>query len=119
MILDMPSPIAANLERLLAAGKDNALLRYSLGNEYLKAGDAHAACHHLSKALEHDPEYSAAWKLYGRALADSGRDAEALDAYRKGIEVAEKKGDKQAAKEMQVFMRRIERSREPPHTGEA
>ena len=106
----MPSPIAANLEKLLAAGKDNAVLRYSLGNEYLKAGDAYAACHHLARAVEHDPEYSAAWKLYGKALADDGQNAEALAAYRRGIEVAEKKGDKQAAKEMRVFMRRIERA---------
>ena len=105
----MPSPIAANLEKLLAAGKDTALVRYSLGNEYLKAGDPFAACHHLARALEHDPEYSAAWKLYGKALADSNRNVEALEAYRRGIEVAEKKGDKQAAKEMRVFARRIER----------
>ena len=106
----MPSPIAASLEKLLAAGKDNALVRYSLGNEYLKAGDPAAACHHLARALEHDPEYSAAWKLYGKALADSNRSAEALAAYRRGVEVAEKKGDKQAAKEMRVFARRIERA---------
>ena len=109
----MPSPIAANLEKLLVAGKDNALLRYSLGNEYLKAGDAYAACHHLARALEHDPEYSAAWKLYAKALTENGQMAEALAAYRSGIAVAEKKGDKQAAKEMRVFARRIERKLQP------
>jgi Tfp pilus assembly protein PilF len=105
----MTAPIVNRLEQLLAAGKDNALLRFSLGNEYLKAGDATSACTHLARALEHDPEYSAAWKLYGKALAESSQTAEALAAYRRGIEVAEKKGDKQAAKEMQVFARRIER----------
>ena len=109
----MPSPIVANLEKLLAAGKDNALLRFSLGAEYLKTGDAPAACVHLARALEHDPQYSAAWKLYGKALADSDRGAEALEAYRRGIEVADKKGDKQAAKEMRVFARRIERKLQP------
>lgn len=109
----MVSPIAANLEKLLAAGKDNALLRFSLGNEYLKAGDAGSAAAHLARAVEHDPQYSAAWKLYGRALAESGLNAEALDAYRRGIEVAEKKGDKQAAKEMKVFARRIEKALRP------
>ena len=35
---------------------------------------------------------------------------EALDAYRRGIEAAQAKGDKQAEKEMTVFARRIERS---------
>lgn len=105
----MNSPIRARLEQLLAGGKDNALLRFSLGSECLKAGDAAAACAHLQRAVEHDPGYSAAWKLLGKALADDARCDEALAAFRQGIEVAEAKGDKQAAKEMQVFARRIER----------
>ena len=104
----MPSVIE-NLERLLAAGNDTALLRFSLGNEYLKAGDAQIAASHLRRAVELDSGYSAAWKLLGKALTDSGQRTEALTAYRKGIEVATARGDQQAAKEMQVFARRLER----------
>ncbi len=37
---------------------------------------------------------------------------EALAAYREGIAVAERKGDKQAGKEMQVFARRLEKARD-------
>jgi len=96
-------------EAMLAAGRDNALLRYSLGNEYLKQGDAATAAAHLRRAVEHDPKYSAAWKLLGRALADAGSSHDALAAYRQGIAVAEARGDKQAAKEMAVFARRIEK----------
>ena len=106
----MTEPMIARLEALLTAGKDNAPLRFSLGSAYLKAGEPASACVHLGRALEHDPEYSAAWKLYGKALADSGQADAALAAYRRGIEIAERKGDKQAAKEMQVFARRIERA---------
>ena len=105
----MASLLLDNLLKMLAAGRDNALLRYSLGNEYLKTGEAAAAVEHLRAAIAHDPEYSAAWKLLGKALEAAGSPAEALDAYRKGIEVAERKGDKQAAKEMAVFARRLER----------
>lgn len=97
-----------NFEAMLAAGRDNALLRFSLGNEYLKAGDATKAAEHLRRAVEHDPKYSAAWKLLGKALTDAESWQDALDAYRKGIAVAEARGDKQAAKEMGVFARRIE-----------
>ena len=104
----MTSPLIANLEKMLAAGRDDALLRFSLGNEYLKLDDVTSAVQHLSQAVRHDPAYSAAWKLLGRALADCGRLQEALAAYQRGIEVAEKKGDKQASKEMRVFARRIE-----------
>ena len=61
--------------------------------------------------MAHDPGYSAAWKVYGRALAEAGRAEEAIEAYRRGIEAAESKGDIQAAKEMRVFRRRLEKGR--------
>jgi predicted Zn-dependent protease len=99
-----------NFEKMLAQGKDNALLRFSLGNAYLGAGEAAKAVAHLQKAVEHDPKYSAAWKLLGKALSESGEAQAALAAYRKGIEVAQAKGDIQAAKEMAVFARRIEKN---------
>ena len=95
---------------MLAAGRDGALLRFSLGNEYLKAGDAGRAAPHLAQAVALDPDYTAAWKLLGKALAECGRPAEALAAYRAGIEVAQRKGDKQAGREMDVFARRIEKA---------
>lgn len=105
----MPTPLAANLEKLLGGPRDGPLLRYSLGNEYLKAGDPATAVAHLREAVTRDPKYSAAWKLLGKALVDSGDAAGALAAYREGIVVAEARGDKQAAKEMTVFARRLEK----------
>ncbi|MGH8704839.1 MAG: tetratricopeptide repeat protein [Burkholderiales bacterium] len=105
----MPTGAIANLEKLIGTPRDGALLRYSLGGEYLKAGDPVRAAAQLREAVTRDPVYSAAWKLLGRALADAGRDAEALEAWRQGIEVARGKGDKQAEKEMTVFARRIEK----------
>ncbi|NJN40125.1 MAG: tetratricopeptide repeat protein [Gammaproteobacteria bacterium] len=106
----MTPPIIANLERLLGGPRDTALLRFSLGSELLKAGDAARAVGHLREAVTRDPEYSAAWKLLGKALADANRPGEALEAYRAGIPVAERRGDKQAAKEMSVFARRLEKT---------
>ena len=99
----------AALERLLAAGKDGALLRFGLGNGYLGAGDPARAVEHLRRALAFDPGYSAAWKLLGKALFASGQEAAALAAYRDGMAAADKRGDKQAFKEMQVFARRLAR----------
>ena len=97
-------------EAMLAAGRDDALLRFSLGMQYLQAGDAARAAVHLRQAVVHDPDYSAAWKLLGKALAEAGDATGAAAAYRDGIAAAERKGDKQAAKEMTVFLRRIERA---------
>lgn len=106
---DSPSPALASFERMLATGKDGALLRFSLGNEYLKSGDPARAAEHLARAVALDPKYTAAWKLYGKALVGAGRNEEALSAYREGIAVAHARGDKQAEKEMTVFARRLEK----------
>jgi tetratricopeptide (TPR) repeat protein len=107
----MASPLIANLERMLGTPRDGALLRYSLGCEYLKLGEHTNAVDHLRAALERDARYSAAWRALGKALAESGRFDEAIDAYRSGIDVVRAKGDKQAEKEMAVFLRRLERGR--------
>jgi predicted Zn-dependent protease len=96
-------------EKLLAQGKDNALLRYALGNECLKLGRVEDAVVHLKTALAFDPGYSAAWKVLGKAQHESGALAEALETYRQGIANAEAKGDIQAAREMGVFAKRIEK----------
>jgi Tfp pilus assembly protein PilF len=109
----VPSSALENFERMLASGKDGALLRFGLGNEYLKAGDAARASEHLQRAVALDPAYSAAWKLLGKALLAAGRGDEALQAWRDGIAAAERKGDKQAMKEMQVFARRVAKGRGP------
>ncbi|QNM96966.1 tetratricopeptide repeat protein [Chitinimonas koreensis] len=98
------------LEKLLGGPRDGALLRFSLGTAHLNAGAFERAAAYFRDALAQDPRYSAAWKGLGRALADAGQAQAALAAYREGIAVAEARGDKQAAREMTVFARRIERA---------
>ena len=109
----MAVPIIQSLEKMLANGKDSSLLRFSLGNEYLKQGDPVNARMHLKQAVILDPLYSAAWKALGKSLETADELEQALQAYHQGIEVAEKKGDKQAAKEMAVFAKRIEKQISP------
>lgn len=105
----MTSPTIANLEKMLDGPRDGALLRYSLGNEWLKAGQPAQAVGFLRAAVERQPGYSAAWKLLGRALVDCGEPEQALAAYEQGILAAQTGGDVQAAKEMAVFARRLRR----------
>jgi Tfp pilus assembly protein PilF len=101
--------VISNLENLLSQGKESALLRFSLGSEYLKLRLTWVAVFHLKRALEIDPNYSAAWKMLGRAFAEAGIVHGAIDTFRRGIEVAQRRGDHQAAKEMTVFARRLEK----------
>lgn len=99
-----------SLERMLEQGQDGALLRFSLGNEYLAGGDAPSAEVHLRRAVEMDGDYSAAWKALGKALEQQGEPEHAAEAWRAGVDAATRRGDKQAAKEMQVFLRRLEKA---------
>ncbi len=102
-----------NFEKMLESGQDNAMLRFTLGSAFLKMDKPQHAVEHLRKAVEHDPKYSAAWKALGKALTACADIQQALDAYTSGIAVAEEHGDKQAAKEMQVFKRRLEKQLPP------
>ena len=105
----MASPSIETLEKLLGTPRDGALLRFSLGVEYSKSENIPKAVEHLRQAVARDPGYSAAWRALGKALESAGQSGEALAAYRDGIAAAQKKGDKQAQKEMTVFARRIEK----------
>lgn len=104
----------ANFEKLLGGPRDGALLRFSLGNEYLKAGDPARAAAAFREAVRRDAKFSAAWKLLGKALTDAGDLPAALAAYQEGIAAAEARGDVQAGKEMRVFARRIEKTLASP-----
>jgi len=106
----MAQPLISSLEKLIGTPRDGALLRYSLGVEYLKAGETARAIEQLREAVQRDPDYSAAWKLLGKALAETDEPAQALEAWTRGIEAARRKGDRQAEKEMNVFARRLARN---------
>lgn len=102
------------LEKMLAKGMDNALLRFGLGKAYLDAGDFARAAEYLRRCVAFDPHYSAAWKLLGQALNKQGLLEQARQAWEEGKQVAQEKGDKQAEKEIGVFLRRLDKVANPP-----
>jgi Flp pilus assembly protein TadD len=99
----------AGLEKLLAQGRDNALLRFGLGNACLQEDDAASAVIHLQQATLQNPSYTAAWKLLGVALRKLERLEDAELAWNSGLKVAQEHGDLQAAKEMTVFLKRLQK----------
>ena len=106
---------------MLAAGRESPMLRLTLGTEYLKRDDAGAAMRHLARAVELDPDYSAAWQHLGRAFEQAERPEEAASAWRSGIDAADRRGDAQVAKVMRVWLRRLARraaaAESPPAEG--
>ena len=98
------------LQRMLDDGRDSALLRFSLGTMLVQNNRIAEAIEHLEVALQHNPDYSAAHKLLAKALAESGDTDRAIAAYETGIQAAQGAGDKQAEKEMRVFLRRLQKA---------
>ena len=73
-----------------------------------------ARASHLRQAVAFDPGvFGSVEAARPSRLRPKGATDEALAAYRDGIAAAERKGDKQAMKEMQVFARRIAKQHPP------
>lgn len=96
-----------SLLKLVGTARDSAMLRLTLARLLSAQGDHGEAESHLVAALEMDPAYTAAWKELGRVRQQSDDPAGAAEAWRQGIEKARENGDKQAEKEMTVFLKRV------------
>lgn len=103
----MTTPLIEALRRQCGGPRDGALVRFALGEALRDAGELPAAIDELHRALAFDPLYSAAWKQLGRACLAAQNPVEAAAAWRHGIAAAGQRGDRQAEKEMEVFLRRL------------
>jgi predicted Zn-dependent protease len=89
---------------------DDPVVRFGLAGAYLDAGQPGNAVDEYRETIRLKPDYSAAHRGLGRALERAGRIAEAIAAYKHGLEVATRNGDLQTVKEMEVFLRRLEKA---------
>lgn len=96
-----------SLLKLVGTPRDNSMLRLTLARLLADRSDLEQAETHLRMAIAMDGEYTAAWKELGKVRQLNNDDPGAARAWRQGIEVARARGDKQAEKEMTVFLRRI------------
>ncbi|NLA51990.1 MAG: tetratricopeptide repeat protein [Alcaligenaceae bacterium] len=104
-------PLIERLEKMLAAGNDNLLLRYSLGKAYADIESYDQAITHLEQAVIFDPLHSSSWFWLGRINYEHGKLDEAEEKLNKAVQVATEKGDMQTVKMAQVFLRRVEKAR--------
>ena len=95
--------------KLLEKDPRNPMILYSLGNELFKEKHYTEARDLLQQAVENKPDYSVAYRMLGRAHFELHENSEARSVFLKGKEVAQKNGDLQTVKEIDVFMRRLEK----------
>ncbi|ABG06110.1 Tetratricopeptide TPR_2 [Rubrobacter xylanophilus DSM 9941] len=105
----MESSRAEMFRRLLERDPDNPMVLYSLGSELFRRGEFGEAADLLRRAVRSKPDYSVAYRTLGRALYELGEDEEARRVFEEGREVARKNGDLQTVKEIDVFVRRLEK----------
>ena len=98
--------------KLLAKDPDNPMVLYSLGSELFKEGRFGEARDLLQRAVENKSDYSVAYRTLGRAHFELHENSEARNVFLKGKEVAQENGDLQTVKEIDVFMRRLEKREE-------
>jgi tetratricopeptide (TPR) repeat protein len=94
--------------KLLERDPNNPMILYSLGNELFKEERYLEAKEYLGRAIQNKPDYSVAYRGLGRTLYELGEDAEARRIFDEGREVAERNGDLQTVKEIDVFVRRLQ-----------
>ncbi len=86
----------------------DSVATFGLGKAYIQLNDYESAVPWLQKAIESQKDYSAAYLTLGKSLEFLGRNAEAIDAFRRGIEAASRKGDLMPLREMERRLRDLQ-----------
>ncbi len=105
----MDTSRAEMFRRLLERDPENPMILCSLGIELFKEGRYPEAREHLRRAIENKPDYSVAYRTLGRAHYELHENAEARRVFTEGREVAHRNGDLQTVREIDVFMRRLQK----------
>ena len=88
---------------------DDPVALYGLGDAYMAEGQYENAIQTFQKVIQIKPDYTAAYRELGKTLAKAGKNEEAKEIYKKGMEVAQQTGELQTGKEMRVFLNRLEK----------
>lgn len=96
------------LKALVEKNPDNPLGRYGLANEYLKLEMYEEAIEQIEAYLKLKDDQGAVYRILGEALLKLGRKEEAKEAYKKGIETAERHGHPGMAAEFEETLKLID-----------
>ena len=97
----MPNSRLEILKSMMPQNPADSFSRYGLAMEYRNSGDLEAAAGEFHALIAADPGYCYAYFHFGRMLEKQGREEEARELYRAGVEAATKKGDRHALSELQ------------------
>ena len=93
-----------SIRTLLAASPDDTFLLYSLGMELFATDRPDEAAAQFDQVLQHDPDYLAAYTQMGRAMQAMGDHGGAAEILTRGIDVAERQGNRHAADQLRLLL---------------
>ena len=96
------------LKALVEKNPNNPLGRYGLANEYLKLEMYEEAINEINAYIKLKDDEGAVYRILGEALLKLGRKEEAKEAYKKGIETAERHGHPGMAAEFEETLELID-----------
>ena len=97
----------ANFRSFIARTPTDPFPRYGLAMELKGQGKLVEAIDAFRELIENFPDYVATYLMAGGTLVALDRKAEASSIYRQGIEVAARRGDQHARKELESALSEI------------
>ncbi|HEY3805280.1 MAG TPA: tetratricopeptide repeat protein [Kofleriaceae bacterium] len=91
----------------IARSPSDPFPRYGLAMELKTRGDLESARAAFAELIEQFPDYVPTYLMAGGTLAALGRKTDAADAYRRGIEVATRRGDQHARRELESALAEV------------
>ena len=89
------------LKSMVAQNPDDTFARYGLAMEYKGSGDYESAMGEFHALIAANPDYHAAYFHGGQTLERMGKEDEAREMYREGVDAATRAGNPHARAEMQ------------------
>jgi len=97
----------ATFRSFIARAPSDPFPRYGLAMELKTRGDVAEAWTAFEELIRDFPDYVATYLMAGGTLVTLGRKQEAADVYRKGIEVATRRGDQHARRELESALAEV------------
>jgi predicted Zn-dependent protease len=99
----------AGLKEILALDPKSSFARYGIAMELVNRGETDEALKEFDTLLAGDPDYTAGYFMAAQTLAKAGRDPEAVERLKAGIDCAARSGNRHALSEMQSMLDELDR----------
>ena len=91
----------AMFAQVLEIDAEDSIALFGMGSTLAVLGEHEEACVHLARAAEVDASNSAVYLRWGRSLEALSCELDAVEVYRKGMDVASRRGDLMPLREME------------------